>query len=184
MLCKTQVSVSQLIQTLKEIEKSSTHMQNVTILGAIADLANENNDINTAIRYYNKVITTTKDQELRSKAFFHIGYIHFKRKEYEKLEHALRAAIKYTPSYPSAFNLLAYHYAMTNQHLDEALALSEQALEQAQQCACYLDTKGYVLFKIGKHVAAIETFKQALQQTPNDATILEHLKQAQGGLPQ
>jgi tetratricopeptide (TPR) repeat protein len=184
LLRKANVALPTLIQTLQEIEKNKQHNNNVTILSALADLATENNDISMAIRYYNKVITATKDSELRSKAFFHIGYIHFKRKEYEKLEYALRAAIKYTPAYPSAFNLLAYHYALTNQHLDEALSLSEKALEQAPQCACYLDTKGYVLLKSGNHKAAVEVFKQALQQTPNDATILEHLKQAQGGFTQ
>jgi tetratricopeptide (TPR) repeat protein len=182
LLRKANVALPRLIQTLQEIEKNKQH-NNVNILSALADLASAHNDAAMAIRYYNKVITATKDPELKSKAFFHIGYIHFKRKENDKLEHALRAAIKYSPAYPSAFNLLAYHYALTNQHLEEALLLSEQALEQVPQCAYYLDTKGYVLLKSGKNKDAAEMFKQALQQTPNDAIILEHLKQAQGSLP-
>ncbi len=178
LLLKPHIPLERLIQTLQEIEKQSP-IQHISILAAIADLAAEHNDPETALRYYHRVANSTKDPELKSKALFHVGYIHFVRKEHTKLEHALRAAAECSPAYPSALNLLAYHYALTNQHLEEALKLSEQALSEVPNCAYYLDTKGYVLLKRGNYPAAAQFFKQALEQAPNDATILEHLALAQ-----
>lgn len=178
LLLKPHVPVERLIQTLQEIEKHRATPQ-ITILAAIADLSAENNDSETALRYYHRVADITKDPELKSKALFHVGYIHFARKEHNKLEQALRTATECSPAYPSALNLLAYHYALTGQHLDEALKLSEQALHEVPDCAYYLDTKGYVLLKRGNYQAAAQLFKQALEQAPHDATILGHLALAQ-----
>ncbi|MFA5306577.1 MAG: tetratricopeptide repeat protein [Candidatus Babeliales bacterium] len=178
LLLKPHVPLERLIQTLQKIEKNSTIPQ-LSVLAAIADLSAENNDSEAALRYYHRVANIAQDPELKSKALFHVGYIHFIRKEHNKLEQALRAATECSPAYPSALNLLAYHYAQKGQHLDEALKLSEQALSEVPHCAYYLDTKGYILLKRGDYQTATQLFKQALEQAPQDATILEHLALAQ-----
>lgn len=177
LLRKAGVPKAAMIKTLQEIERSKPH---VNILAAIADLYKELNNYPQAIAYYQKVLPLTQDQALTSKTLFQIGYLYFITKQPAKLEQTLQKAIAHAPVYPSAYNLLAYHYAHANKNLPLALELVDKALAQAPECHYYLDTKGYILHKQGNRDAAIATYKKALELAPHDKIILNHLKIAQG----
>lgn len=124
-----------------------------------------------------------KDDELKSKLLFQIGYIYFVTDNQEKIEPILKEAMKYKPTYPSVYNLLAYFYAKNDKNLKEALELCEQALKSDPNCYYYLDTKGYVLLKLGNVKQAMEFFEKALSLSlatmgQQDKVVLDHLKEA------
>lgn len=179
LLGKAGVQKALLIKTLQEIEQNKPH---INVLAAIADLYRELNNHAQAIAYYQKVVPLTQDQALKSKTLFQIGYLYFVTKQPANLEKTLNEALSFAPAYPSAYNLLAYHYAHTNKNLPEALELINKALAIAPRCYYYLDTKGYVLFKQGLKDQAISVYKQALEFAPQDKVIKKHLKIAQGGV--
>ncbi len=178
LLRNTGIRTTSLIKTLQAVEKTHPH---INILAAIADLAVEANNNKLALQYYQKVVDITEDPELKSKTLFHMGYIYFVNKQTAKLEKTLQEALTYKPVYPSAYNLLAYHYAQTDKNLPQALNLIDKALNSAPHCYYYLHTKGYVLLKLGKRNQAIEAFKQALELAPNDTIIQNDLTLAQEG---
>lgn len=177
LLRKAHVPTATILKTLHQIEKQQPH---VNILSAIADLYVETNNNKQALAYYEKIAAAAKDPELKSKALFQIGYIHFVTNQPDKLEKALKQATETSKAYPSACNLLAYHYARSNKNLPQALALVERALQSAPECYYFLDTKAVILLKQGRRNDAIALFKQALELSPGDMVIKNHLRAAQG----
>jgi len=175
-LRKTIVPTDKIIQTLQAIERTKPV---VTVLASIADLSVEQNNFTQALMYYDRIATKTNDDGLKSKTYFQMGYVYFVTNQPTKLEGVLQKAVQYKPAYPSAYNLLAYHYAQTNTKLTEALTLIEKALAQAPDCHYYRDTQGCVLYKLGKKDLALSAFKKALEVAPDDAVIKQHLKAAQ-----
>lgn len=166
------VSTDSLIKVLQRIASKISHEH---IFAAIADLYVENKNYQKAIAYYKKVITTTTDASLQSKTLFQIGYLHFVTNQTQELENALNKAIAINPAHPSAFNLLAYHYARSNKNLQQALQLCEKALAAAPECYYYLDTKGYILYKLDRHQEAVAQFEKALELAPGNKVIQQHL---------
>ncbi len=175
-LRKTIVPTDKIIQTLQAIERIKPV---VTVLASIADLSVELNNFTQALMYYDRIATRTNDEGLKSKTFFQMGYIYFVTNQPTKLEGVLQKALQYKPVYPSAYNLLAYHYAQTNNKLPAALDLVEKALAQAPDCHYYRDTQGCILYKLGKKELALSAFKKALEVAPDDTVIKQHLKAAQ-----
>jgi tetratricopeptide (TPR) repeat protein len=178
LLRRGNVSRADIIQVLEGVAQVAE--DSVGILSALADLYLEQQDYQSVLNYCQKVLDKTQDGALKSKVLFTVGYIHFIAKEKDKVEKALRNAIKHKPTYPSAYNLLAYHYAINEENLDDALKMIELALKAQPNTYYYLDTKGYILLKLGRTLEAVEAFEQALSLMPDDQTVKEHLEMARG----
>ena len=67
----------------------------------------------------------------------------------------LETVVANTPDFSPALNGLAYRFAMDGVQLDRALDLVDRALEQEPDSAAYLDTKGWILYKLGRFDEAI-----------------------------
>jgi len=65
-------------------------------------------------------------------------------------------------------NYLAYCYAQNEVNLDEALTLIGEALVDYPDSAAMLDTKGWVLYKLGRLDEAREYLEHALKQCKKD----------------
>ncbi len=73
-------------------------------------------------------------------------------------------------------NELASEYAEQNVHLDKALKLAEQSLKCQPDNSLFLDTKGWILFKMGKKEEAADHIQRALSLNPKCAQANEHLQ--------
>ena len=127
------------------------------------------------------MLNATKEDGVKSKVLFHLGYLYFVTQQHSKLEQTLKKALTFKPTHPSAYNLLAYHYAQQNKHLPEALVMIEHALATMPLCYYYLDTKGYILLKQGHKEQALDLFKQAASIDPMDPVVKNHIKLTQEG---
>ena len=81
------------------------------------------------------------------------------------------------PEFADALNYLAYLWAVRGERLDEALRHVQTALSLDPQNAAYLDTLGWVYFQQGRYKEALDFLLQADEIRPNDAEILEHIRQ-------
>jgi predicted Zn-dependent protease len=59
--------------------------------------------------------------------------------------------------------------------LAEALQLITKALDKDPNNGAYLDSLGWVYFKMNRLPEAEENLRQALQRTPRDATVHDHM---------
>jgi tetratricopeptide (TPR) repeat protein len=90
------------------------------------------------------------------------------------LERHLRRLIALKPDAAQGYNALGYSLADRNQRLDEAAQLIDKALSLAPDDPFILDSKGWLLFRQGNSVAALETLQKAYAKKP-DAEIAAHI---------
>lgn len=167
-----------LISILENVAKNK---ESIGVCATLADLNVEERKYKTSLGWYKKVFALASDNPgLRSKTLFYIGYLYFLAKNTASVEKFLKQALTHEPVYPPTYNLLAYHYAQIDKNLDEALTLAEKALNIEPDNYYYLDTKGFILFKLGKREEAIKSLEMAQSLALDDKVIAEHLAMAKG----
>ena len=95
-----------------------------------------------------------------------------------ELEAALREAMEKFPDNAELMNELAYFWADENQHLDDALALSQRATTLEPDNGPILDTLGWVYFKKDQAKDALPYLQRAAFLTNNDPVVLQHVGDA------
>ena len=96
------------------------------------------------------------------------------------MEQAMRHTITLQNDHAGALNHLAYTYAEAGRNLDEALEMSLKAVDVLTQQhgsadGATLDTLGWVYYKLGHYHQARTALEQAVEKTPDDLHIQEHL---------
>lgn len=74
-----------------------------------------------------------------------------------------------------AYNNYAYSLVERNERLDFALQISIKAITLAPKNAAYLDTHGWILFKLGKVDDALNYIQHSIELEEDNAVVLEHL---------
>ncbi len=67
-------------------------------------------------------------------------------------------------------------YADQRTKLEKALTLINRALEYQPDNSIFLDTKGWILFKMGKNEDAMNFFKRSIDVNPNNREAIEHIQ--------
>ncbi len=89
-------------------------------------------------------------------------------------EGAVRDVLKQEPASPAALNFLGYLLADHNRKLAEAEALIQRAVQQEPDNGAFLDSLGWVYYRLGRFQEARVKLERAVQLT-GDAVVLEHL---------
>lgn len=89
------------------------------------------------------------------------------------IEHLQRILDEF-PEDSSTMNSLAYLWACKNTNLQRALRYSEQTLQSDPKNAMYLDTLGWIYYRLGNYEKALETLNQAVE-TLEDPVVFSHL---------
>jgi tetratricopeptide (TPR) repeat protein len=90
---------------------------------------------------------------------------------------SLKKAFENNPTDIWLANELAMEYADQEIKLDEALSLMEKAIKYQPENAVFIDTKGWVLFKMGRKEEAKREIEQSLILNPDCKDTKEHYKQ-------
>ena len=90
-------------------------------------------------------------------------------------EETLRGILAKDPKNPSALNNLGYFLTERNERLPEALDMIQKAVRAEPANASYLDSLGWVYFKLGKLAESERYLRDAARRNPASATIQEHL---------
>lgn len=112
--------------------------------------------------------------------YFALGVYYQQYNELELMEEAMRHTITLKNDHAGALNHLAYTYAESGRHLDEALEMALKAVavlkqEHGRADGATLDTLGWVYYKLGKYDQALTMLEQAVEMIPDDLHIQEHL---------
>lgn len=108
-------------------------------------------------------------------AHFELGRFLHRLDRFGDAESALRASLRLDPDNPTALNFLGYGFAERNIRLEEALDLVQRALAIDYWEGAYLDSLGWVYFRMGMFDEAREPLERAAREYPKDPIILEHL---------
>ena len=170
-----------------QIEIENNNFENAV---AILNDALKNNVESAKVYYYLGVIYLTKKmypqaQETFEKALLldpknvqlsiYLSYIYGELKKKDKEREVLENAYEIHPENPELLNTLGYYYAENGIKLKKAYEMIEKALEKKPESGAFLDSMGWVLFKMGKYDEALRYLEKAIKKLPNDATVLKHL---------
>lgn len=101
---------------------------------------------------------------------------HYIRQEQpQKVESCLK---KLRARYPTAVewkNFYAYFLAQRDKELDLALSLSGETLKEDGESPAYIDTYGYILYKMGKYDEALPYLRRAYEKNPFEREIIQHI---------
>jgi tetratricopeptide (TPR) repeat protein len=100
----------------------------------------------------------------------------------EQTESWLNKVLDLSPDYAPALNYLGYFYAEQGRNLEEAQRLVERALEHDPENGHYLDSMGWVLYKMGHAesaldyiISSLENLKKQQNQEKAYSEVYEHL---------
>jgi Flp pilus assembly protein TadD len=84
-------------------------------------------------------------------------------------------ALEMNPDDAFALNYLGYWWADQGRNLDEAIALIERAVELRPNSGYFVDSLGWVHFRLGDAETAVQFLEQATELEPADSEITGHL---------
>jgi len=107
--------------------------------------------------------------------YFMRGAMYERMKQYDPAEKEFRKVLDLDPDNASVLNYLGYMLADRNVRLEDAHGMISRAVEQDPHNGAYLDSLGWVLFRMGKLDDAEMYLRRALEQTSRDPTVHDHL---------
>jgi tetratricopeptide (TPR) repeat protein len=130
---------------------------------------------NEAEQAINKAEELSTKPEDKLYATFVKGSVYEREKKYDLAEEAFKQVLAGDPQNAVALNYLGYMLADRGVRLDEALNYVKKAIELDPANGAYLDSLGWAYYKLGKYDLAEENLIKAVQRTPNDPTVQNHL---------
>jgi len=110
-----------------------------------------------------------------SEALFRLGSSLERSGAAGEAEKIFQKLLEGRPNDSAAQNYLGYMWADRGVRLEEARALLEKAVAREPRNGAYLDSLGWVYFRLGRLEAAASYLSAAKQREPDDPTIEEHL---------
>ncbi|MGH9484132.1 MAG: tetratricopeptide repeat protein, partial [Terriglobales bacterium] len=107
-----------------------------------------------------------------------LGLIEAKQADYAAAERSYRQALSLEPNDADTLNALGYLLAQRGVHLNEALGYVQQALAQDAHNGAYLDSLGWIYYKMKRMPEAVTKLEQAVHYDRHDPAVLDHLAQA------
>lgn len=114
-------------------------------------------------------------KEEKEGIIFMRGAMYEKQKKYDEAEAEFRKVLAASPDNAAALNYLGYMLADRNVRLQEALELIKKALDNDPGNGAYLDSLGWVYYRLGRYPEAEAQLKLALDKTSRDPTVHDHL---------
>jgi tetratricopeptide (TPR) repeat protein len=104
--------------------------------------------------------------------------IYVMRDEFAPAEEMLELVLDEFPEDVGAMNDLGYLWAERNIHLQRAFRMILRAVAEEPENLAYLDSLGWIQYRLGKFGDAVETLEKAAVGEDPDGVILDHLAEA------
>jgi tetratricopeptide (TPR) repeat protein len=95
--------------------------------------------------------------------------------KHEESDEAYELALRYDPENDNAMNNYAYNLSVRGENLERAKELALKAIEVNPENAAYLDTVGWVYFKLEDYDRAQRFIKASIDTGESSAEVFEHM---------
>jgi tetratricopeptide (TPR) repeat protein len=116
----------------------------------------------------------SESQDEKIDVWFQRGAMFERQKNVPAAEAEFRKVLAVRSDNPATLNYLGYMLADRNLRLPEALAMIQKAVDQEPNSGAYLDSLGWVYFRMGRLPEAEDNMRRAVALTPHDPTMLDH----------
>lgn len=122
-----------------------------------------------------EAVRLAKTPEERQIADVSMAYAQQRGGDFTGAEVTLRSVLQTVPGNPFALNNLGYLLAERGERLDEAASMIFRAVKTDPTNASFLDSLGWLYFKMGKYETSRDYLMRALRLNPTSSAILVHL---------
>ena len=118
----------------------------------------------------------TDPKLLNEQFYFDLGAAYERKGDFEQAEQAFNRSLEYKPDFAEALNYYGYMLADRGVQLPRAREMIEKAVKAEPKNAAFLDSLGWVLYKLNQPAAALPQLLKAIELSEEpDATLYEHL---------
>ncbi len=132
-----------------------------------------------AIRHFEGaeiIARATETNRLTHIFYYQLGSTYERIHKYEEAEKYFRKCLALSPAFSEGLNYLGYMWAERGVNLPEARQMIEKAVKLEPKNAAFLDSLGWVLFKLDKSKEALPHMLKALENSEEpDSTLYDHL---------
>lgn len=144
----------------------------VTVLSALGYTLNQLKNDKEALVHLNKALIIEPNN---IQVISVLAMIHESQKEYQISDSLYTSALKIDSANVLIMNNFAYSLAERNIRLQEALTMSKKAIDAEPKNSSYLDTIGWIYFRLGDYKKAKKNIEEAVKIENKNATLLDHL---------
>jgi tetratricopeptide (TPR) repeat protein len=122
------------------------------------------------------IARTSEPDRLNSYFYYEEGSTYERKGDYEQAEKCFDKSLALQPDFAEALNYLGFMLADRGVKLEHAHALIEKAVKLEPRNAAYVDSLGWVLYKLDRPQEALAQIQRAITLSGEvDATIYDHL---------
>lgn len=141
-------------------------------LAQVYDKGKRWDDMGKALDAAEKISESTDE---KVNVWFTRGAMLERMKKLDLAEEQFRKVLDVDPDNAGAMNYIGYMLADANLRLDESFQLVTKALEREPGNGAYLDSLGWVEYRLGRLEDAEKNLRRALEKTPRDPTVHDHM---------
>ncbi len=131
--------------------------------------------IDTSIDILMQGVDVAVETEDKTRMLFALGAAQERGDRFHDAVETFKTLIEIDSAHAPALNYLGYMLADNDQQLSYALELIERAIALAPDNGAYIDSYGWVHFKLGNYQEALAELQRAAELIDTDAVIFEHL---------
>ena len=135
----------------------------------------QEDSLDQAIDVYQRGLEYIERPEDRARLLFALGATQERNNQFHEAVTTFQDLISLDPNFDQALNYLGYMLADSGQQLQYALELIERAMELSPNNGAYLDSYGWVQFRLGNYEMALSELEKAAGLINNDPIIFEHM---------
>jgi tetratricopeptide (TPR) repeat protein len=114
------------------------------------------------------------NETLKMECYQFLGDIFHFTNQYKESNEAYEKVLEFDPGNTYVLNNYAFFLAVRKEQLEKAKLMAEKCIQQETNNATYIDTYGYVLFRLGEYDKAQLQFARALEMDSKNVEYLEH----------
>ena len=146
---------------------------------SLGDILRHKKRFREAIGAYDEALgRVTKLQERHWSLLYSRGIALERSKEWARAESDFLRALEFKPLQPYVLNYLGYSWAEQGVQLARALKMIEEAVKLRPGDGYFVDSMGWVLYRMGEFDGAVVHLERAAELRPHDPTINDHLGDA------
>lgn len=135
----------------------------------------ENRRIDEAIKNLYTAAKNVTENEQVSELYGMIGDYYYKIGDNKKAFKSYNKSLKYNGENARILNNYSYYLALSNNKLRKALEMSTKAVDLEPNNSTYIDTKGWVLFVMGRYEESRDVLRNAIAKGGGSSAIInEH----------
>jgi tetratricopeptide (TPR) repeat protein len=132
-----------------------------------------------AAEAYTKGVEASGDpKSLDWRILYYRGVSYTMADEWPRAEADFQQALQINPGQPQVLNYLGYSWVDKGLHLDAALKMIRDAVDQRPNDGYIVDSLGWAYFKLGRYDEAVKALERAVLLRPGESTLNDHLGDA------